>query len=421
MTGAGRARANKIRLPYPHPGQVAVRSQAKRFNWLSAGRRWRKTTLGMAVIVEAAVRGGLYFWGAPTFSQVRVGWNEARAACGDYADFNYSRMEVIFPSGGQVVYRSLDNPDNARGFTIDGAVIDEVGDVKASAWYEVLRPTLIDTNGWAWMIGTPRGRNWFWREHRGALDRDDSACWQVPTLGCEVAEAGLVRRPHPMENPDIPFSEVENLYNTLPLAIFKQEILAEFIEGEGAVFRNLAACLGAPLDAKPDDHEGHYVVMGVDWGKHQDFTAISVGCADCKIELARDRFNQIDYAFQRGRLRVLADKWQPGVILAESNAMGEPIIEELQREGLPVQGFQTTASSKPPLIENLALAFERAEWQLQADPVWTAELEAYERTVSATTGRSSYGAPEGGHDDTVMARALMEWQAQRNKILISWF
>ena len=76
---------------------------------------------------------------------------------------------------------------------------------------------------------------------------------------------------------------------------------------------------------------------------------------------------------------------------------------------MQVVGYVITASSKPPLIENLALALEKAEWQFQGDPVWTAELEAYERTVSANTGRSSYSAPEGCHDDTVMARALMAW------------
>ena len=92
--------------------------------------------------------------------------------------------------------------------------------------------------------------------------------------------------------------------------------------------------------------------------------------------------------------------------------MGEPIFEQLAREGLNVVAFQTTPGSKPPLIENLALAFEREEWQFQNDPIWTAELEAYERKVSATTGRSSYSAPEGGHDDTVMARALMLRQSE---------
>lgn len=431
MTGEGQAR---IRLPYPHPGQIAVRSQAKRFNWLSAGRRWRKTTLGMAIIVEAAAaQGGMYFWGAPTFSQVRIGYNEARAACGNYAKFSQSRMECAFPGGGMIVYRSLDDPDNARGFTVDGVILDEVGDIKQAAWYEVLRPTLIDTDGWLWAIGTPKGRNWFWKEHRQALDRDDSVCWQVPTLGCRITEAGLVREPHPHENPDIPFAEIENLYNTLPVDIFKQEILAEFIEGEGAVFRNIVRCLNAPLVANLEDHgeivekdekkvfvPRHRIVAGVDWGKQQDFTAISIGCADCKVELARDRFNRIDYAFQRKRLGALQDKWHCHSILVELNAMGAPIFEELQREGLPVVGFDTTPSSKPPLIENLALAFEREEWQFQDDPIWTAELEAYERKVSPTTGRSQYSAPDGEHDDTVMARALMLRQSERGHIRIGW-
>ena len=403
MTGAAQ---NRIRLPYPHPGQVLVRREARRFNWLSAGRRWRKTTTGMAIIVEAAARGGLYFWGAPTFSQVRIGWNEARQACGGHATFARGVMEASFPGGGTIVYRSLDDPDNARGFTVDGAIIDEVGDVKGAAWYEVLRPTLIDTNGWFWGIGTPKGRNWFWREHRAALGREDSACWQVPTLGVEIVGGQLVRQLHPYENPDIPFFEIENLYNTLPGSVFKQEILAEFLENEGAVFRNIAACLNAP-ETTPEEHAGHGIIAGVDWGKHQDFTTISIGCTDCHIELARDRFNQIDYSFQRQRLASLCDAWGVGYILAESNAMGEPVIEQMQLEGVPISGFQTTAMSKPPLIENLALALERVEWQFQDDPIWTAELEAYERKVSPTTGRSSYSAPEGAHDDTVIARALM--------------
>ena len=93
--------------------------------------------------------------------------------------------------------------------------------------------------------------------------------------------------------------------------------------------------------------------------------------------------------------------------MVETNAMGEPIFEQLQRMGLPVAGFQTTATSKPPLIENLALALEREEWQFQDDPIWTSELEAYERKVSPTTGRSTYSAPEGLNDDTVIGRALM--------------
>lgn len=359
------------------------------------------------------MRGMRIVWGAPTYHQVRIGFNETGKAAGGIADFNQSRMEVTFPTGGVILYRSLDDPDNARGETADGVVIDECGDVKPMAWHEVLRPMLIDTGGWLWAIGTPKGRNWFFQEHIAAMSRDDSMTWQVPTVGMKIVDGGIVREPHPMENPDVPFDEVANLWHTMPERTFRQEIMSEFIEGEGSVFRNIAACLGAP-QATPEAHSGHRLVAGVDWGKQHDYTTISIGCVTCHCEVARDRFNQIDYTVQRDRLRALYEKWGPSYILAEANAMGDPIIDVLQREKLPVLPFQTTASTKPPLIENLALTFERGEWQFQADPIWTSELEAYERKVSAATGRSSYSAPEGLWDDTVICRALMVWQANQS-------
>ena len=99
--------------------------------------------------------------------------------------------------------------------------------------------------------------------------------------------------------------------------------------------------------------------------------------------------------------------------------MGEAILDELQYQGLPVTGYDTTPASKPPLIENLTFTLERAEWQFQADPVWSGELEAYERKVSPTTGRSTYSAPDGVHDDTVMARAIMVWAGRGTSWLIS--
>lgn len=404
----GEAQNLKIKLPYPHDGQMAVMKTAKRHNWLSAGRRWRKTSmLATSIMVkEALLTRGDYMWCAPTFDQVRIGMTEAKRACGTLADFNLSRMVATFPNKSRIFYRSLDDPDNARGYTLLGVGIDECADVKSEAWFEVLRPTLIDTNGWSWGIGTPKGRNWFFSEHVAAMSRPNSMAWQAPTLGCKVENGVLVRRPHPLENPFVAFSELENLWHTMPERTFRQEILAEFIEGEGAVFRNIAACMRAPITS-PDKHDGHRIVAGCDWAKMQDYTCFSFGCLDCKQEVERDRFNKIDYAFQVERLKRLCAKWKPITILTELNSIGQPIFEQLQRASLPVRGFETTATTKPPLIENLALVLEREEWQFQADPVWTSELEAYERKVSTATGRSSYGAPDGVHDDTVIARALM--------------
>jgi hypothetical protein len=73
---------------------------------------------------EAAITGDAILWGAPTFGQCEIGWRELqRATAGPGgAHFARNRMEVTFPSGGSVTFRSLDDPDNARGLTANGVV-----------------------------------------------------------------------------------------------------------------------------------------------------------------------------------------------------------------------------------------------------------------------------------------------------------
>lgn len=127
--------------------------------------------------------------------------------------------------------------------------------------------------------------------------------------------------------------------------------------------------------------------------------------------VALDRFNQIGWSQQRGRLTALYERWQPFVIWAEVNSIGSPNIEALQNEGLPVRPFQTTAQSKAPLIEGLALALEREEVQLLDHPVLVNELLSY-RLNRLPGGGYRYEAPIGGHDDTVIATALA-WHGLR--------
>jgi len=214
-----------------------------------------------------------------------------------------------------------------------------------------------------------------------------------------------------MENDTFPFSEAQQMWRTMPEMTFRQEFLAEFLEESGAVFRRvLDAATGLPQEPIA----GHEYVMGVDWGKSNDFTVIAVGDLTTHSMVAMDRFNQIDYRVQRGRLETLAQRYNPNVIMAESNSMGEPIIEQLQADGLPVRGFTTTNATKAAIIEALGLALERSEITLLNDAVLVGEMQAYEMD-RLPSGMVRYSAPDGMHDDTVMATALM-WEAMHSTI-----
>ena len=205
---------------------------------------------------------------------------------------------------------------------------------------------------------------------------------------------------------------MENIRRLTPDHVWQTEYQAQFSNNSGQVFRHIRDAVCAP-PAKPQPD--HRYVAGIDWGRDNDYTAIAVIDATANQMVALDRFNQVGWSLQRNRLRALVDFWQPHVIWAEVNSIGEPNIEALIQDGLPVRGFRTTASSKPPLIEALALALERGNLSLLDHPALLAELAAYAQQ-RLPTGAFRYGAPPGAHDDTVIATALA-WRAVQHSAI----
>ncbi len=373
----------------PHPGQALVHKDGARFKTLACGRRWGKTRLGVNECLDVAARGGRAWWVAPSYKMSEVGWRPLRQIAGKVgAEIRRVDRQVILPGGGEVSVRSADNPDSLRGEGLDFVVVDECAFVPELAWTEALRPALSDRQGRAMFISTPKGRNWFWQLwQRGTDDtQDEWHSWQFPTS----------------DNPYIAPTEIEAARRDLPERIYLQEYEAQFLEDAGGVFRRVADAATA-TEAGPE--QGHEYAIGVDWGKSNDFTVLTVLDIAERRMVAMDRFNRIDYAVQRGRLGALADRYMPTVIMAESNSMGEPIIEQLQRDGLPVRGFNTTNATKAQIIEALGLAFERGDLAILADPVLIGELQAYEMT-RLPSGMVRYSAPDGMHDDCVMSLAL---------------
>jgi phage terminase large subunit-like protein len=373
------------------PDQRGVVLHPAKRKFLACGRRWGKTVLGGCDGLDWAVAGARVAWIVPTYRNSRALWRMAtRLAPALGGEVKQADLLIEFGHGFLGVY-SADNADAIRGESFHKVLIDEAARIKEDVYYDVLEATVADTGGEITAISTPRGRNWFWREHARGLDEmGDVASWSFPTSA----------NPLPLVQ-----AAVLKAKERLPDRTFRQEWLAEFIEDSGGLFRNVDAAATA-ANSHPSEHNGHGgIALGVDWGKSEDFTVIAGVCRGCRTHVVFDRFNRIDYALQRQRLGAIADRWKPDIIWAESNAMGEPIIEELRRSGLPVKGFQTTAVSKPPLMESLALAIEKGELRILPNTMLLAELKAIEITTSPT-GHVRYAAPAGFHDDTVIALAL---------------
>lgn len=379
----------KLEFPRPHPAQARVIAETKRFNVLCCGRRWGKTELGMDRVCRTALAGGKAGWFAPTYKYSSPVYRELEMRLHPVlASSNKTDGILRLVTGGEIEVWTLDSPDAGRSRAYKLIVVDEAAMIAKmrDAWQQALRATLSDYQGDAWFLSTPKGIasafHEFFQRGQDPL-QPEWASWHMPTS----------------TNPHIVPSEIESAKQDMTDLAFAQEYLAEFVSWEGAVFRKIRDAVQECPQNIPA------VVIGVDWGRTTDYTVFIALSATGHV-LGMDRFRGIEYVLQRGRL---AEFWRKlgsrAVIIAESNSMGGPVIEQLQRDGLPVHGFWTTGPSKAGIVEALALAFERGVIHIPDDIVLIGELQAFEGKPTAS-GAIRYAAPEGMHDDTVMALAI---------------
>lgn len=385
-----------VRLTRPHPGQETIIRSEARFRVVACGRRFGKTEAGKIILLERALRGGRCWWLAPTYGMAGQVWRDVRAVCATIAGARLSEREqrIDLPGGGLIAVRSAHHPDMLRGMGLDCAILDEAAFMTPAVWPQVVRPMLLERQGSAVFLSSPNGRNWF---------------YDLYTLARSGAAPGWAAFHFTSyDNPHIPRAEIDAIRAVTPERIWREEYLAEFLTDSGQVFREVRAAASAP-PAEPQP--GAVYSAGVDWGRDSDFTAVAIIDTGARRMVALDRFNGVSWALQRGRLAALCARWRPAAVWAEANSIGSPNIEALQAEGLPVRPFQTTAASKGPLIETLALALERGALALLPDDTLLAELAAY-RAERLPGGGYRYGAPPGQHDDCVIALALA-WHGAR--------
>jgi len=371
--------------------------EAARYNVVCCGRRFGKTLLGIERIVHPALAGKPVAWFSPSYPMLTEVWRDLRAILLPVTarvDTQQHRVELV--TGGVVDMWSLDSVNAPRGRKYARVVIDEAAMVRQleEAWQAVIRPTLADYRGDAWFLSTPKGRNYFWHLYQRGQDeaQPDWASWQMPTYA----------------NPFIAVDEIDAMRREMPERTFTQEVMAQFLEDGNGVFRRVMAA--ATADPNPPKLPRTYVA-GLDWGKSYDFTVMVVKDVVSGAYVDMDRFNQIDWKIQRDRVKAMVAKWGITTVVAERNSIGDPNIEELQREGVPVYGFTTSNATKGTAIETLALNIETGRTTFPA--TWTdliAELQAFEMD-RLPSGLVRYGAPPGMHDDCVIAAALADTAA----------
>ncbi|NWF69600.1 MAG: hypothetical protein HXY40_10990 [Chloroflexi bacterium] len=367
---------------------------------VAAGRRFGKTHVGLVALLQKTMPGRVGWWLSPTYGMAEQVWRDLKNLLGDAHRLNISESghRIDMANGGVIAIRSSHNPDHLRGAGLDFVVLDEAAFMTPDVWPEIIQPMLLERKGGALFLSSPNGLNWF---------------WQVYQMGVNNKRSWRAFHFTSLDNPLIDAAELEALRLNSAERVWREEYLAEFMSDSGQVFRGVRAAATVAPDTQPQPDKRY--IAGLDWARDNDYTCMAVMEYETRRLVALERFHGVGYALQRDRVKQVCERWRPAVVWAESNSMGGPNIEALQAEGLPIRPFVTSASSKAPLIEALALAVERAQVALLPDEVLLGELSAY-RMERLPGGGYRYMAPPGGHDDTVIALALA-WHGVHHGLL----
>jgi len=402
-----------IRL-VPHAGQQLFLDSDHPRRLLVCHRRWGKDMVSIIDIhrlvsrwkdephrkqLSPAISIGVVY---PTFPLAREFWSALKRMTPkeDVAKINEAMPpRMTLHCGAEIEVRSGSDPDMMVAAGYDLVIFGEAARIPYDSWLTIM-PALASPGraGMAVHQTTPKGMNWIARE------QDSDAWWTltVPIYG----EDG---NRHPYANPHITDEAIASEREQMPERWFQQEWMADFLTGEGAVFRNVRDRIAAaPAVPKLP------LVCGVDLAKHSDYSVFAVFDADGHM-VAIDRMNQVSYPIQSERLISLLRDMSVKHCVIESNGPGDPfydnVLRDLHTRRQEFQGqptlvpFATTAQSKRQMIDALVVAFERGSITILDDPDLVNEFEAFEMTQTAA-GNIRFSAPEGGWDDRVMACAL---------------
>lgn len=208
---------------FPRPWQQECHLKRARFTVLALHRRAGKTELAVMEIIDRALMCTLplamFVYIAPYLKQAKtIAWARLKARlysliAAGAAEVNEGELSILIKHNGAIIrVFGADNPDALRGVRLDGAVLDEVAQIKPETWTHIVQPALSDRKGWALFIGTPSGVNLFSELYFKAKNLPDwySDLWTV------------------YDTDAIDPEEVERLKRDMSETAFAREFLCDF-------------------------------------------------------------------------------------------------------------------------------------------------------------------------------------------------
>jgi phage FluMu gp28-like protein len=391
-----------IKLPKPLPYQKDIIRWAKnpdvKFICLLKSRQTggsfvNKMLVTMWALGEEKTKIGYI---CPTNKLCKLFFKELSASLEPFIlNANKTDLRIDFISGSYIQFLSAESEDAIRGFQFHYVILDECAFMKDDTYNLIIRPTFLIKGRKVVFCSTPNGAKGFFHQ----------AC----QLGYNNEKGYRVRKVTIYDNPFVSNEEIESIKKTVPQRVFMQEYLAHFLEGSGAVFRNISSCV---ID-KPELNGIYYAA--IDWAKTTDYTVVTIINSLGQVVYTK-RMNGLEYTQQVKIIVDILNQWKPQTTLSEENNIGTVVNEMLRKvyKG-KLKCVNLDNSLKREIIEDLVVAFEQQKIGISNDEVVIRELEAFTVAYTPSSKTVSYSAPSGLHDDCVISLAYAYYLLKKGK------
>ena len=354
---------------------------------------------------------------SPTFKQGKKIFKSLQKVFGKWnarglvKSMNSSDLTIELCNGSEIIFKSAEQRENLRGETVTGILcIDEFAYIDDEV-YDIVRPWTDFHKSVTLMVSTPFiCEGYFWQYYNYGLEHSHNTVtidWSDPKYKEDLDK---------ILSPE----QLAEYQAILPNKVFKTEYLGEFISTDGMVFEGFRDVV-ADVSIKDTDK----LFVGIDWSNQKglDRTVISMfnqNGNQVKLKYFNDYtpLKQIDVIYKE----LEPFMRQIGVIVCETNSLGSPYTD-LLRERLQdshkrkIVEFNTTNPNKNDLVGKMQVALEQKTITLLPDEQQTREFSYFSAEYNIKTHTTTYSAPNGLHDDLVMADmfALHGLQSHSNK------
>ncbi len=300
-----------------------------------------------------------------------------------------------------------------RGYTAHLAICDEASFIPETIITEILYPMLSTTNGTAILLSTPWDKNHFF--YKAFLN---------PAYSTHKVRSA--------ENPLIPQAFLEEMQQNMTAEAYKREYLAEFTEAATSYFpqelirksiehaQRLSLEPYATLEQQIP--KGEYYA-GLDLGKLQDHSALAIIQKDAytlKLVYTHDfpletTYTQVIATTTRANTQFHLQK-----LLADQTGIGEPILEELQNQGITnATGAKLTQEAKTEILTHLKLTMEQQRLAIPYDKRLCQQINDQQYAYTKN-GKLTFSHPQNTHDDQLWALALAVYAAKTEQTPKLW-